>query len=202
MEQRIKKSIFFASLTYGAIITGFLDFKSNFHIVTYLALYTFFVLIIWYRFYKRLPKVKFVESKFLSILFPLIIAFVFGFKIAKIAINAKAPNIGGKWKVIELVIDNEKIHSESPICDRLIFWKHGIMILKEKGIYNLRYHFGLNDRLNIDGGSIRKGHSNNYCVERTILRNMDIVNSYIYKLKHDTLRLENSRQKLVLIKEE
>jgi len=202
MEQIVKKSIFLASLTYGALITGYLDLQSNFQIVTFLVIYFIFVLIIWYRYKKRLHKVKFVKSKVLTILFPTIIVIILGFKLYKVYYNTQMPDIEGKWKVVELIVDDKKIESKSPICNKLIFWKHGFMFLKEKGIYNLRYHFGMSNKLIIDGGSIRTNHTKNYCVEETILRKMDIVNSYNYKLNFDTLCLENNKNKLVLIREE
>jgi len=202
MKKRIKKGIFMSSLTYGAIITAILDYQFNFHIITYLLLFSFIVLLVWYRFNKRLSNLKVIESRFLSFLFPIIIVSMFGYKIAKINKNINAPNIEGEWRVIELYVDNEKIDTDSSICNRLIFWKHGIMFLKEKGVYNLRYHFGLNEKLIIDGGAITTDFSDNYCVERTVLRNMDIANSYDYILINDTLRIEDGRQVLVLEKKD
>ncbi len=201
MKQKFRKNIVLTALTYGAIITGVLDLQSNFSIFTYCAIYLILFFVIMYRYNKRISKMKYSEFKPLIFIFPIVIVVILGFKITKVYTNMRAPNIEGEWKVIELIVDSKTIESTSPICDKLVFWKHGIMVAKEKGIYNLRYHFGITNKLNIDGGSIRTNHSKNYCVERSILRKMDIVDSYKYKLSFDTLRLENENCSLVLIKE-
>jgi hypothetical protein len=203
MQNITKRELLLSFITKSLLITALIDIMVNLRPILYFVIFMIFVLLFSKRYYARLNSSrvsKVIRSRIFIFLFPLIILTCISYKVYILKLNSNPILSNSKWRVDQIIKDDRTIYlDDKKSCDTIRFWNYGVMFLKEKGVYHLKYRLDVNNKLKILSSEFYN-FSQSGCAGQLPTDDIGFRGWFNYNLSSDKLVLKDSRIEITLSK--